>query len=69
MFNEVPYFVIGNSLTSVSSTGVVTDHGTISVPAMFSLVSNQSFLVIAFPGGDAYGFDGTTLTKITDPDF
>ena len=69
VFNEVPYFVNGNSLTSISSTGVVTNHGTISGTVRVSMASNKSFLVIAVPGGDAYAFDGTDLTKITDPDF
>lgn len=71
VFNEVPYFVNGNSLFSISSTGVAANLGTITGTARVSLASNKSFLVIVVPGGDAYALDGVTLTltKITDPDF
>ena len=74
----VPYFVNGNSLMSVSSAGVVTNHGTISGSGRVSLAVNaknadtgSQFIVIVVPGGDAYAFATVTnvLTKITGPDF
>lgn len=67
----VPFFVYGNSLVSLNSLGVVTDHGTISGAVRVSMADNGTFLVIVVPGGDAYAFDTSTdtLTKTTDPDF
>lgn len=74
----VPYFVNGNSLLSVSSTGTVTNHGTITGSGRVSLAVNaknadtgSQFIVIVVPGGDAYAFATITnvLTKITDTDF
>ena len=68
---DVPYFVNGNQLISVSSAGVVTALGTISGTKRVQLANNGTQLVIVVPGGDAYAFDNTTsiLTQITDPDY
>jgi hypothetical protein len=68
---EVPYFVNGNSLISVSSAGVVTNHGTIAGSGYVSMATNGQYMVIVAPGGNAYAYDNValTLTQITDPDF
>ena len=68
---EVPYFVNGNSLLSVSSTGVTTNHGAIEGASRVSMADNGQFLVIVVPNGKSYAFDNVanTLTEITDPDF
>jgi len=65
----VSFFVQGNSLVSLSSTGVVTNHGTITGSKRVYMADNGTQLVIVVPGGDAYVWDGTTLTQIVDPDF
>jgi hypothetical protein len=72
----VPYFVLGNSLVSVSASGAVTNYGTISGSVRVSMASNNpvaagSSLVIVVPGGDAYVFNegDSSLTQITDPDY
>lgn len=65
----VPFFVNGNSLVSLSSTGVVTNHGTITGSKRVYMADNGTLLVIVVPGGDAFVFDGTILTQIVDPDF
>lgn len=67
----VPYFVNGNSLISLSSAGVVTNHGTIEGSGRVSLANNRQFLVIVVPGGKSYAFNNVsnTLTQITDVDF
>lgn len=68
---EVPYFVNGNTLYSVSSVGVSTARGTIEGSGRVSLANNGQFLVVVVPGGKSYGFDNenNTLTEITDPAF
>ena len=71
VMKEIPYFVLGNSLISLSSTGAVTNHGTISGDVRVSMADNGTFLVIVVPGGAAYAYDNSndTLTQTTDPDF
>lgn len=71
VMKDVPYFVAGNSLISLSEAGVITNHGTISGNARVSMADNGTFLVIIVPGGDGYAFSNETnvLTKVTDPDF
>lgn len=68
---EVPFFVNGNSLISVSSTGVITNHGTIPGTGRVSMASSSLHLVIVIPGLSAFVFtkSTSTLTQITDPDF
>lgn len=68
---KAPYFVNGNSLVSVSSTGVTTNHGTIPGAGRVSLANNGQYLVIVIPGVSAYVFDNvaSTITQITDADF
>jgi hypothetical protein len=69
--SDVPYFVLGNTLVSVSASGVVTSYGTITGTRRVFMADNGSKLVIVVPGGDAFVFDlGTlALTQITDIDF
>ena len=71
LFDEVPFFVNGNSLVSVSSTGVTTSHGTISGTGRVSMASSTLHLVIVVPGGISYVYTKSTgiLAAITDPDF
>lgn len=68
---EIPYFVNGNSLLSMSSASVITNHGTIAGSGNVSLATNGQYLVIVVPGGNSYAYDNValTLTQITDPDF
>jgi len=67
----IPYFVNGNSLVSVSVTGVITNHGAIPGSGRVSIANNGKFLVIVIPGSNAFVFDNqaNTITQITDPDF
>jgi len=67
----VPFFINGMNLYSMTSAGVVTDHGTIEGEGGVSLANNGQFLVVVVPGGNAYAFDNVedTLTEITDVDF
>lgn len=69
--SEVPFFVNGNSLISVSSSSVVTNHGTIDGSGRVSLANNGQYLVIVVPGGKAYAFNNVdnSLNQITDTDF
>jgi hypothetical protein len=69
--SDVPYFVLSNTLVSVSASGVVTSHGTITGTSRVFMADNGSKLVIVVPGGDAFVFDldTSTLTQITDIDF
>lgn len=71
VMKEIPYFVVGNNLISLSESGVITNHGAINGTVRVSMADNGTNLVIVVPGGDAYAFDNSsdTLTKITDPDF
>jgi len=68
---EVPYFVNGNSLISLSNIGTVTNHGSITGSGRVSVATNGRYLVIVVPGVRAYAYDNVlgTLTQITDPDF
>lgn len=68
---EVPFFVNGNSLISLSAAGVVTNHGTIEGSGRVSLANNGQYLVIVVPGGKSYAFNNqsSTLAQITDVDF
>lgn len=68
---EIPFFVNGNSLLSLSSTGVTTNHGTIEGSGRVSMADNGQFLVVVVPGGKSYAFDNVanTLNQITDVDF
>lgn len=69
--NGVPYHVNGQNLYSVSSTGVVTDHGEVVGTKRVSMANNGRYLVIVVPGSRSYVFDNTdsSLTRITDLDF
>jgi len=68
---DVPYFVVGNSLISLSESGAITNHGIISGTVRVSMADNGISLVIVVPGGDAFVFNNSdnSLTQITDPDF
>lgn len=65
----IPYFVHGNTLSSVDSLGVVTNIGTISGSGYVSMADNGSKLVVVVPNGDSYVYDGSTLEAIADSDF
>lgn len=67
----IPYFVNGSTLISVSSSGSVTNHGTIAGLTRVSMATNGRYLVIVVPGIVAYAYDNTTstLATITDTDF
>jgi len=65
----LPFFVNGNTLNSVSSSGVVTAIGTVEGANRVWMADNGTILVIVVPGGKAYVYDGTTFSQITDPDF
>jgi len=71
VMDNIPYFVNDNSLLSISSTGVVTNHGTIPGSNRVSMATNGQYLVVIDPGGLAYAYDNVSLalTQITDPDF
>ena len=68
---DIPYFVNGTSLISVSSTNVVTNHGTIAGSGRVSMATNGRYLVVLVPGSTAYAYDNTTstITTITNPNF
>jgi hypothetical protein len=68
-FAGTPFFVNGTTLNSISSAGVSTSHGTITGISRVSMANNGSQMVIVVPGGDAFVYNGSTVTKITDPDF
>lgn len=71
LLDEVPFFVQGNSLVSVSSLGVTTNHGNINGSGRVSMASSTLHLVIVVPGGTSYAYTKSTgiLAAITDPDF
>ena len=71
LVNEVPYYINGTNLYSISESNVVTDHGTINGVGRVSLANNGRFLVIVVPGIVAYAFDNEddSLTEITDVSF
>jgi len=69
--NELAYFVCGNSLFLVTSSGEAIYKGAITGSARVSMADNGTFLVIVVPGGDAFVYDriNDTLTQIDDIDF
>lgn len=69
--NEIPYFVNGQNLYSLSAANVVADLGTIQGTSRVSMANNGQYIVIVVPGVTAYVYDnvGLTLTEISDGDF
>ena len=67
----IPYFVNGTRLISVSSVGVVTNHGEIAGSARVSMADDGKNLAVVVPGANAYVYSNVTLTltQITDVDF
>ncbi|HHZ70968.1 MAG TPA: hypothetical protein EYN54_11975 [Methylococcaceae bacterium] len=67
----VAFYINGNSLVSVSSSGGITNHGFIPGTGRVSTAVSKRHLVIVIPGVSAFVFDNTTdtLSEITDPDF
>lgn len=61
-FDGLPYFVIGNSLLSISGAGVMTNHGAISGTSDVSIASNGINLAIVDPTGSSYFFTPSTST-------
>lgn len=74
VMDGIPYFVLGDTLVSLSENGAVTEIGAITGSARVSMADNGEFLVIVVPGGDAFVFNNLAseddwLRQITDPDF
>ena len=67
--SDVPYFVSGSYLYSIASTGADTTIGEITGTGGVSMANNGTKLCIVVPGGNAYVYDGATLSQITDPDY
>lgn len=67
-WNNVLYAVTGNTLYSVDAAGVLTSKGTIGGAGPVTFGINTSQLVIC-TNPDAYVFDGSTVTQITDSDY
>ena len=69
--NGVPYFVIGDTLYSMTSDFTLTSRGTITGTGRVSMADNGTQMLVLDPGGDGfiYNHTTTTLTQITDPDF
>lgn len=66
--NEELYALTGTTLNRLSSAHVPTPVGTI--PGAVTAVGASSGVELCVAtGGDAYIYDGSTVTKITDPDF
>jgi len=65
---EILYVLLGTTLSSVSSAGVLTTLGTIPGDgrAVFEGI-NTSIVIVA--DGVAYSWDGTTFSTASDPDF
>ena len=62
-FNDgIPYRVIGNSLISTNSVGVVTNHGTITGTSDVSMSTNGINIAIQDPNGDSFFFTPSTNT-------
>lgn len=67
-WNESLYAVEGNTLWGISSAGAAVNYGTIGGSSAVSWAINPTEMVInAAP--DAYVFNGSTLTQITDADY
>lgn len=58
------YAVVANSLYSVTSGGVATDHGTVTVGTNCSIAGNNGVVTVAGEG-KYYTWDGTTLSEPT----
>lgn len=71
MMKEIAYFISGNTLFSVLSTGAINNHGTIEGSGRVSLANNGQYLVIVVPGGKSYAYNNVadTLNQITDTNF
>lgn len=66
-WNGVCYRVMGGSLVSVDSAGVITSIG--SIAGNDYVRFDYSFDYLSISGGERlYLYDGTTLTQVTDPD-
>lgn len=62
-FNDgIPYRVVSNSLLSMNSAGVITNHGTITGSGDVSIDSNGINIAIQDPNGDSYFFTPSTNT-------
>lgn len=67
--DEKAYFVRGTNLSALESGETLTSIGTIAGTADCVLSSGQVELVIVVKGGNAYTWDGSTLSQITDGDY
>jgi hypothetical protein len=66
-WNGTLYRVMGNRLVSVSAAGVCTDIGYVDGTGQVTMDYSFDRLGIA-AGGSLYYWDGTTLSRVTDPD-
>lgn len=71
VFNDEHFMIVSTDLIKITNheTGAYSVVGTIT--GFEPVVSATGFVheVLVVKGGDAYTFDGTTLTQITDPQF
>jgi len=67
----VPYFINGSRIYSLTSAGVVTDHGAITGSGQVSLATNGQFLVIVISTGEGFVYDNVadSVTQITDANY
>lgn len=76
-FNEIPYFVQGETLYSLERTidangdyaYSLAQKGLISGTGRVSIADNGTQMMLLVPGGNGYIYDGTDLNQITDSDF
>jgi len=76
-YNNLVYFVVGNTLYEIDSGGVATSRGTLNTSS--GLVSmahngvrtaaNQQIMIVDGPNGYIYDNTTSTLSQITDDDF
>lgn len=67
-WNEMLYAVAGTTLYRVSSSGATTAIATIPSTSRISWATNSHQLVIC-SNPDAYVYDGSTVTQVTDTDY
>ena len=69
-FRGTPYFVLGDTLYSMNSSGTLTGLGTISGTGRVSMAADGTNLVILVPGSTGYVYTtGGGLVTISDADF
>lgn len=66
-WNGTLYRVLGQTLVSVSSTGIITELGDVGTGGQCTFDPSFDRLGVS-SGGRLYYWNGTTLTQVTDPD-